>query len=276
MEGGSMRGLFTAGVIDVLLENGIEFDGAIGVSAGAVFGCNYKSKQIGRARRYNKRFCQDPRYGNFKSLLKSGDIFEAKFCYETIPNELDIFDVETYKNNPVEFFVTCTDVETGKAVYHKCMTGDATDVQWMRASASMPLVSKVVQIGERKLLDGGIADSIPIKFFEAMGYDRNVVVLTRSDAYVKKPLKFLPMIKLALRKYPNLVKRWANRHNEYNRTVEYVREQEREGKLFVIRPKEEFGISQTESDPEELERVYQLGRAEATERLEELKKYLNA
>lgn len=269
-----MRGMFTAGVIDVLMENGIEFDGAIGVSAGAVFGCNYKSKQIGRPIRYNKRFCKDPRYGSFKSVIKSGDIFDAKFCYETIPNELDVFDVETYKNNPMEFYVTCTDVETGKAVYKLCETGDATDVQWMRASASMPLVSKVVEIAGYKLLDGGMADSIPVKYFESIGYDRNVVILTRSDAYVKKPAGYLPLAKIFLRKYPNLVATMARRHVDYNGTVEYIRERERDGELFVIRPPEELGISQRESDSDELERVYQMGRREATEQLDALRAYL--
>lgn len=274
MEGGAMRGLFTAGVIDVLMENEIEFDGAVGVSAGAVFGCNYKSRQIGRPVRYNKRFCKDPRYGSFKSLIKTGDVFEAKFCYETIPNELDIFDVATYEENPMEFYVTCTDVETGKPVYHKCMKGDAEDVQWMRASASMPLVSNIVEIDGQKLLDGGISDSIPVKFFEEEGFDRNVVILTRSDAYVKKKAGYLPLAKVMLHKYPEFVKTIANRHNDYNGTVEYIREKEKAGELFVIRPPQELGISQRESDPEELERVYQMGRAEATKRLEALKAYL--
>ena len=119
MEGGSMRGMFTAGVIDVFMENGIEFDGAVGTSAGATFGCNYKSKQIGRSIRYNCRFCNDPRYGSFKSLMKTGDFFDADFCYKQIPEILDVFDIETFESNPMEFYVTATDVESGKAVYHK-------------------------------------------------------------------------------------------------------------------------------------------------------------
>ena len=162
MEGGAMRGMFTAGVLDVLLENGIEFDGAIGVSAGATFGCNFKSKQIGRAIRYNKRFCKDWRYCSLRSLITTGDLYGAKFCYDTLPNQLDIFDTETYRANPLKFYCVASDCETGKPVYKELETCDAKDLTWMRASASMPLASKVVEVDGYKLLDGGMTDSIPL------------------------------------------------------------------------------------------------------------------
>ena len=146
MEGGAMRGMFTCGVIDVLMENGARFDGAAGISAGAVFGCNFKSRQIGRAIRYNKKYCADPRFCSFRSLIKTGDMYGADFCYRELPDLLDPFDRETFRTDPMEFYVGATDVSTGKCVYHKCVDGGHTDIQWMRASASMPLVSRPVSV----------------------------------------------------------------------------------------------------------------------------------
>ena len=157
LEGGAMRGMYTAGILDVLMEEKIQVDGVIGVSAGAVFGCNYKSGQIGRTLRYNMKFCGDKRYGTLHSLLKTGDIYDVDLCYHQIPEILDPFDNEAFVKNPAEFFVVCTDVETGKAVYHKCTDCGRDDLKWMQASASMPLVSKVVEIDGYKLLDGGVA-----------------------------------------------------------------------------------------------------------------------
>ena len=157
-----MRGMFTAGVLDVMMENGITFDGIIGVSAGAVFGCNYKSGQIGRTIRYNMKYCGDKRYCSFHSLITTGDLFGADFCYNRIPNELDKFDEPTYKQNPTEFYVTATDIVTGKAVYQRCDNADQYDLKWYRASASMPILSQISEIDGRKLLDGGISDPIPL------------------------------------------------------------------------------------------------------------------
>ena len=139
LEGGAMRGMFSAGVTDVLMENKIEFDGAIGVSAGATFGCNFKSKQPGRAIRYNKRFCKDWRYSSFKSLIKTGDYYGADFCYNELPNKLDIYDVKTYRENPMPFYIVASDCNTGKPVYKELKKCDADELTWMRASASMPL-----------------------------------------------------------------------------------------------------------------------------------------
>ena len=170
MEGGALRGMFTAGVIDVFLEHEIEFDGAVGVSAGAAFGCNFKSRQIGRAVRYNIENCKNPRYCSFRSLLFTGDMFGAKFCYETIPYKTDIFDWESYRKNPLEFYAVATDIESGEPIYHKCLSLDKNEMQWLRASASMPLAARIVEIDGKKLLDGGISDSVPIKFFEEFGY----------------------------------------------------------------------------------------------------------
>lgn len=274
LEGGAMRGMFTCGVLDVFMENGIEFDGAAGISAGATFGCNYKSKQIGRAIRYNKRFCQDPRYGSFKSVLKTGDIFDADFCYHELPEKLDLFDRETFKSNPMEFYIGATDIETGKAVYHKCYDGGDLDIEWMRASASMPLVSNVVEIAGRKYLDGGIADSIPYKFMEKLGYDRNVVILTQPAEYVKKRNKLIPIMRATMGEYPKLIDSMRTRHVRYNRATAYVKQRAAEGQAFIIQPEMDLYIRRTESNPSELERVYQLGREAANRFLPEVLEFL--
>lgn len=273
LEGGAMRGLFTAGVMDVLMENNITFDGAIGVSAGAVFGCNYKSHQIGRVLRYNTKFCKDPRYASFRSLLKTGDLYGAEFCYHELPNKLDPFDTDTYKKNPMEFYVVCTDLKTGKPVYHNCLTGDETDITWMRASASMPMVSRVVEVNGYQLLDGGIADSIPIRKFQELGYNKNVIVLTQPLDYIKHKNKILPLLRIALRKYPEVIHALEVRHNMYNQTTAYVRLLEQQGDVCVIRPEASLNIKQVEHDPAELKRVYDLGRKVGEAKLTEVQAF---
>jgi len=272
LEGGAMRGMFTCGVLDVLMEAGLTFDGIVGVSAGAIFGSNYKSHQPGRAIRYNLRFCRDPRYGTFRSLLKTGDLYEAEFCYRTLPNELDWFDRETFAKDPTEFFAVCSDVETGCPVYHKCETGSDTDLDWIRASGSLPLAARVVEVEGYKLLDGGLTDSIPLRFMEKQGYDRNVVILTQPLHYVKGKNKTVPLLRLS--KYPALAKMAAARQEMYNGQTAYVREQERQGKIFVFRPETALDIGKTEHDPAKLQEVYEKGRAVGEKRLSALRKFL--
>jgi len=273
LEGGAMRGLFTAGIIDVMMEAGVEPDGLIGVSAGAAFGCNYKSRQPGRVIRYNTRFAKDPRYSGLRSLIKSGDYFNAEFGYHIVPKQYDIFDVETFDKNPMEFIVVCTDVLTGEAVYHKMDHVDFNELEWLRASASMPLASKVVEVGGRKLLDGGVADSIPLEYFERIGYDRNVVILTQPQGFVKEPNKLMPLMKIGLRKYPNMIKALATRHLMYNRELKYVREAEREGRCLVIRPEEKIPIGHISHDPDEMRHVYEIGRALGERNLKDIKAF---
>ena len=275
MEGGALRGMFTAGVTDVFLENGIEFDGAVGVSAGAAFGCNFKSRQIGRAIRYNLANCKDPRYCSFASLLLTGNMFGKKYCYETIPYKTDIFDWEVYRNNPLEFYAVATDIEKGAPVYHRCDTLDKDEMEWIRASSSLPLAARIVKIGDKKLLDGGVSDSIPLKFFEDLGYDRNVVILTRPREYIKAPTSLMKLIRLKYRKYPKLIERLENRHLEYNETVAYVNEKEARGEIFVIRPPYPLPAGQKEHDPERIRQTYEIGRQTALEALTELKIFLN-
>lgn len=273
LEGGAMRGMFTAGVLDVMMEHGIELDGIIGVSAGAAFGCNYKSHQIGRVIRYTVNYSRDPRYGGIRSLIKTGDLYGADFCYHVIPEQLDLFDEKTYQASPIEFYVTCTDVETGEAVYHKCETTGYDDLEWIRASASMPIVSRIVSVDGRQLLDGGIADSIPLKHFMEIGYDKNIVILTQPKGYVKKKNQLLPLMRVALKKYPKAYQAIANRHNNYNDSLKLVWEEEKKGNVLVICPEEALPVSRTERDPEKLKTVYQIGRTVAEKRLEEIKKF---
>jgi predicted patatin/cPLA2 family phospholipase len=275
LEGGAMRGMFTAGVTDVMMEEGIDFDGMIGVSAGASFGCNYKSRQIGRTIRYNVRFCREPEFCSFRSLLKTGDLYGGDFCYNKLPHVLDPFDAETFEKNPMEFYVVCTDVETGKAVYHKCRTGGDEDLQWMRASASMPIASKPVELDGKKLLDGGIADSIPVRFFEHIGYEKNVIILTQPAGYVKQQQKYLPVLKVFLRDYPAVWKRLVRRHIKYNKTLKYISQLEREGKAFVVRPPVPLEIGSTEHNAKRLLDVYRIGRETAESMMSGMKAFLD-
>ena len=274
MEGGAMRGMFTAGVIDVMMEHGIEFDGAIGVSAGAAFGCNYKSRQIGRVIRYNTRFSQDKRYGGFRVLLKEGNFYSTKFCYEDVPLKYDVFDYDTYESNPMEFYIVCTDVDTGKAEYHKYENRHDHGLDWVRASASMPLVSRMVEIDGRRYLDGALADSIPVKYFESIGYDRNIVILTRPKGFRMTQDSLLPAMRLRYRKFPKLVEAIATRHHRYNASLDHIARREAAGELLVIRPPEKLPIGRTEKDPDKLRQVYEIGRRTAEARIEEIQKYL--
>lgn len=273
LEGGAMRGLFTAGIIDVMMEAGVEPDGLIGVSAGAAFGCNYKSRQPGRAIRYNTRFAKDTRYSGLKSLLTTGDYFNAQFGYHIVPYQYDLFDVETFEQNPMEFMVVCTDVLTGQAVYHKMDRVDYDELEWLRASASMPLASKVVEVAGHKLLDGGVADSIPLAYFESIGYDRNVVILTQPEGYVKHRTKLMPLMRIGLRRYPEMIQAMDRRYLMYNRELEFVRQAEREGRCLVIRPDEKLPIGHISHDPEEMKRVYQIGREMGDRYIERIKAF---
>lgn len=274
MEGGAMRGMFTAGVIDVLMENGIEFDGAIGVSAGAAFGCNYKSHQIGRVIRYNTRFIQDKRYCSLRNLIKTGNIYSTEFCYGEVPLKYDVFDFDTYRSNPMEFHVVCTDIETGKAVYHKYEGWEDHGFDWIRASASMPLVSQIVEIDGLKLLDGGIADSVPLRYFQRIGYEKNVIILTQPKGYVKSRNKAMPLIKAKYRAYPKLVVAMEQRHTVYNEMLAYIAEEERKGSALVLRPEAPLPVSRTETDPEKLRSAYEIGRAAAEEKLAAIVQYM--
>ncbi|MCH5215817.1 MAG: patatin family protein [Muribaculaceae bacterium] len=269
LEGGAMRGLFSAGVMDVMMEHHLLPDGIIGVSAGACFGCNYKSGQQGRAIRYNKTFANDSRYSGLISLMKSGDIFNAEFAYHVVPNKYDIFDSYSFEASPIEYYVVCTDIVSGKPLYKLCEKGGDELFEWIRASASMPIVSNIVEIEGLKLLDGGMTDSIPLQYFEQIGYDSNVVILTQPQNYKKKQSPIIPLMRMVYRKYPHLVKAMAHRHIMYNNQLEYVAQAEKDGRCVVIRPEKPLEIGHISHNPKDMESVYRQGK-EVAESLIEL------
>lgn len=273
LEGGGLRGLFTSGIIDVMMENNIEPDGIVGVSAGATFGCNYKSRQPGRALRYNINFKDDPRYIGLKCWWKTGDLVSNEFSYHTLPRELDVFDNETFTHNPMEFYVVCTDVDSGKPVYKKIDTMDDHHLDWLRASASLPVASKPVEIDGYRLLDGGMADSIPLAFFQAQGYERNIVILTQPKGFKKKRPAIFPLMKMALRKTPKIAEAMANRHIMYNSELDFIDQQERQGNTLLIYPEAELPIGRIELNEHKMRHVYAMGRQMAQEKLEEIKRF---
>ncbi|SEE61513.1 Predicted phospholipase, patatin/cPLA2 family [Prevotella aff. ruminicola Tc2-24] len=273
LEGGAMRGLFTSGIIDVMMEAGIEPDGLIGVSAGAAFGCNYKSRQPGRAIRYNTRFARDKRYCSWQSWWKTGDLYNAEFGYHIIPTQFDIFDNKAFEENPMEFYAVCTDVTTGKAIYKRLTESTPLTYDWIRASASMPLASKVVELEGMKILDGGVADSIPLAYFEQIGYDRNVVILTQPEGYIKEHNRLMPLMRIALRNYPNLIKALDQRHIMYNQQLEYVRQAELEKRCLVIRPDQKLPIGHISHNPDEMRHIYEMGREMGERELHKIKAF---
>ena len=274
MEGGALRGLFTAGILDVLMENGVRFDGLVGVSAGAAFGCNYKSGQAGRVIRYNKRFAHEWRYCSWRSWIATGDLFGGEFCYHKMPDELDVFDKETFDSNPMEYYAVCTDVETGEAVYKRLMKCSPETYEYIRASASMPMVSNIVEVGGRKLLDGGVTDSIPLRFFQQQGYERNLVILTQPADYQKQHNRLMPILRLWLHRYPKMIEALDKRHEMYNQQLEYVREEERKGNTYVIRPPQKLVIGHISHDENEMQGVYQMGRRVGEGRLKDIVEFL--
>lgn len=233
LEGGAMRGLYTAGVLDVFMENNIKIDGIVGVSAGALFGMNYKSKQIGRVLRYNKKYAGNRNYMGLYSFLTTGNIMNEDFCFKRIVNELDPIDYETFKKTDVDFYAVVTNIETGKAEYVKIDDlKDKNNLEILRASGSMPFVSKPVVVNNKKYLDGGIADSIPIDKIMSMGFDRIIVVLTRpSDYRKKKTNQAFP--KIYYRKYPNFAKTINERYKKYNEELDKISELEKNDKILV-------------------------------------------
>ena len=268
-----MRGLYTAGVLDVLLEQGIRADGVIGVSAGTVHGVSYVSGQDGRSIRYYERYRNDKRFMGLYPLLTTGDIVDKKFCYEDIPWRLDPFDNDAFVRADIPFYVTCTNVETGKAEYIRCTDFQGTDaMEYLRAGASMPLVSRIVKVGGKKLLDGGVADSIPLAAFRRMGYEKNIVVLTRAAGYRKKPAMLLPF-RLRYQRYPAFVAAMARRHLVYNREVDDAECGAADGSVLLLRPSTDLAVSRTEHDVKKLRRLYELGRSDTLARLGEIKHF---
>ena len=273
LEGGAMRGMYTAGVLDIFMENNIKIDGIVGVSAGALFGMNYKSKQIGRVIRYNKKYAGNKNYMGLYSFITTGNIMNEDFCFKKIVNELDRIDYETFKNSNIEFYAVVTNIETGKAEYIKIDDlKDKNSLEILRASGSMPFVSRPVIVNNKKYLDGGIADSIPIDKIMSMGFDRVIVVLTRPIDYKKKKSnQILP--KIYYRKYPKFVETINKRYIKYNEELEKIEQLEKQEKILVIRPSKLVNIKRIEKNIDKLQEMYDLGKNDTIKLLDKMYQY---
>lgn len=272
IEGGAMRGLYGAGVLDVFIDNNIETDAAVGVSAGALFGVNYKSKDRGRAIRYNLRFAGNGQFG-LPSLIKTGEIMNKKFYFDDVPFKLDKMDFETYRNCKTDFFATVTNLESGKAEYIKINDLEIPDnMEYLRASGSLPFLSKAVEIKGKHYLDGGVADSVPVKHFLEEGFDKVIVILTRPYGYRKSGN--IHGANIFYKKYPNFAKALNNRNAMYNAQYDYIEKLEKSGKIFVIRPSKTVDIKRTETDKRVLKEIYDLGVCDCESKIDDLIKYL--
>ncbi|MDE1549904.1 patatin-like phospholipase family protein [Jeotgalibaca caeni] len=272
LEGGGMRGLYTAGVLDYFIEEGIEVDGMVTVSAGALFGINYASKQHGRTLRYNKQYIQDKRYISVRSLLRTGDIVNKDFAYYRVPFELDKFDQEAFEQSGIDFYATLTNVKTGEPEYIQIKEG-FEQIEALRASGSMPFVSKMVPYQGELYLDGGVSDSIPFKKAQKLGYKKLIVILTRPLDY-RKTKSNTRIIDFFYRQYPEFAKRLKNRYQNYNDAVEEIIRLEEAGEVFVIRPTKLIPMKRLEQDPEKLQEMYDLGMHDAKNEINKLNEFL--
>lgn len=274
LEGGGMRGLYTAGVLDAFLDAGIKVDGIVAVSSGALFGVNYLSGQKGRALRYNKRYIKDKNYMGLRSWVKTGNVVNKDMAYYKIPMELDKFDQATFARSGVPFYVVATDIETGKADYIK-IDNVFDQMEAFRASSALPLASEIVTYQGKHYLDGGLSDSIPVTFAQSLGFDKLIVVLTQPLDYRKKPSSGR-LYKLLYKKYPDFVAVASKRYQHYNERVEKVIQLEKEGKLFAIRPEESLKIGRLEKNPEKFDEIYSIGLTDGQGKIAELINYLDA
>lgn len=275
LEGGAHRAIYTAGVLDVFMENGVTFDGVIGVSAGAIHGCAFVSGQRGRSINYTLKYASDKRYMSCYSLITTGNMVGEQFCYHDLPEKLFPFDHRAFEKSPTKFYVTCSNLETGEAEYIYC-DELRTKMPYLRASASMPFVSQTSHINGKSYLDGGISDSIPVRAFQKMGYDKCVVVQTRHAGYRKGKNKLAWLAHLVYRRYPKFIEAITNRHIMYNKEMADIEQMQKEGKVFVIQPSRYEKISHTEKNPDVLRKVYELGRADALAALPEMKQFLQS
>ncbi|HJF74310.1 MAG TPA: patatin-like phospholipase family protein [Gallibacterium anatis] len=273
LEGGAMRGLYTAGILDVFLEQDIHVDGIVGVSAGVLFGVNYPSKQKGRALRYNLKYLNDKRYMGLHSLITTGNIVNKDFAFYDLPINIDRFDEQAFIDSGIDFYATLTNVDTGQAEYVK-LSHIFEQMEVLRATSAMPFVSRMVEIDGKRYLDGGIADSIPLEKCRQLGYDKIIVILTRPLEYRKKAVNPL-LFKLFYAKYPNLVASLTQRYLNYNQRVEQVIEADKKGEIFVFRPSKTLPIKRIEKDPVKIQAMYDLGVADAHQALADLKHYLS-
>ena len=273
LEGGAMRGMYTAGVLDAFLDKDFWVDGIISVSAGALFGVNYPSRQKGRAIRYNKKFISDKRYISFKSLVSTGNIVNKDFAFYEVPFKYDVFDNKTFKESDIDFYVAVTNLQTAQAEYVK-LIDPLAQMEVLRATSAMPYVSRPVEIDGIPYLDGAIADSIPVEQMKKLGYDKIIVILTRTLDYRKsKPMTWIA--KWFYRHYPHFADAVNQRYAMYNRQVENVIKLAEKGDIFVIRPSVDLKIKRIEKDPNKLQAMYELGMKDMQLQWENLLDYLN-
>jgi predicted patatin/cPLA2 family phospholipase len=272
LEGGAMRGLYSAGILDVFMQNNINIDVVYGVSAGALFGLNYKSRQIGRALRYNLKYAHEKNYMGLYSLITTGNIMNKDFCFKKLVYELDKLDFETYKNTPIDFYAVVTNMHSGEPEYIK-IDDAKKDMEYFRASGSMPFVSKPVEIDGNLYLDGAMSDAVPFKKALEANYEKIIVILTRPSGYRKKK-SYLPY-KLIYGQYPNLVETAKNYHKEYNKTMDLIEKYESENKIIVLRPSKFINVKRVEKDTNKLQAIYDLGVFDCMNKLDKIKEYLS-
>ncbi len=273
LEGGGMRGIYSAGVLEFFLEKGIRFANCYGVSAGSCHMCSYMSGQRQRSYRISVKYLKDKEYCSFYSLLKTGDLFGADFCYNKLPNVLDPYDYDGFNQYPGKGYAVVTNIRTGKAEYPE-LKDMHTDIEWIRASSSMPLVSRNVEKNGELYLDGGITDPIPIQKALADGNKKNIVVLTKENGYIREPFKHIGLLRLVYHKYPTVAESMKNRHTAYNETMRFIEEEEKKGNLFVIRPKENPRFGRVEKDKNKLRKLYWQGFRDAEACYEKMLDYL--
>lgn len=275
LEGGGLKGVYTAGVLDLFLDRGIEFSSVYGVSAGACCMCSYLSKQRGRAFDVNVDYLDTKYYCSLRSLLSTGDLFHAGICYHLIPEYLYPYDYETFDRYEGKAYSVATDIVTGRPEYFR-IRDMKEDIDKIRASASLPLVSRNVKIDGGLYLDGGISDAIPLQKSVMDGNRKNVVIMTKEQGFVRKPTTHLALLKARYARYPRVWELMAERHINYNEQVEYVGRQQAAGAAFVIRPAADSGVGRLEKDVEKLKALYRQGYEDAENCCEELLAYLEA
>lgn len=258
LEGGGMRGAFTAGVLDFFMDKGIWLKDVYGVSAGSAQACNYLSNQRGRGIRLWTDYVHDKRYCSVRSLLTTGDLFGAEMSYDLIPNHYDLYDYDAYIQREGRFICVTMDVESGKAAYLH-LKDMRRDLQMVRASCALPLVSNIVEIDGHKYLDGGLVDSIPIRRSIEEGHVKNVVVLTQDAGYRKSPNKAQHLIQARYRKYPAVGRATAVRHEMYNETLDFLDNEVKAGRAFVLRPDVRPDIGRVEKNVKKLRALYAEG-----------------